>query len=83
MHNIEFYSKPNCFSCQKARWHINTFMPSYTVKYYEMTEDAKSYLQDMYNVEIKTVPQIIIGGIYVGGFDELVEYIDLHNLSAK
>lgn len=76
MHNIEFYTKPNCVYCVKARWHIQTFLPDWVVREEVLTDDVKQYLEDLYHISVKTVPQIIIGGKYVGGFTELVEYIE-------
>ena len=76
MNNIEFYSKPDCFYCEKAKWHIRTFLSDYTIHEEIINDETKAYIQDMYNVEVKTVPQIIIGGVYVGGCDGLIEYID-------
>jgi len=76
MTRIEIYTKPDCIYCVKAKWHINTFLSGMSCIEKVLTSANKEFIETKYNVKVTRVPQIIVGGDYVGGFDELVEYID-------
>ena len=76
MHHIEMYTKPDCVYCIKAKWHIMTFLKGWQCKEELMTDENKRYIEELYGIDVKTVPQIIIGGVYVGGFSELCTYIE-------
>lgn len=67
------YSKPDCGYCSKAK----DFMWGADIEYTESTvgqdilwEEVKALAP----VDITTVPQIWIDGVYIGGYDQLVKW---------
>ncbi len=76
---FKVYSKSTCNYCKMAKNYIKSFNVE---NYEEVNLDSDEYRKEIYeklsgeyNKEIKSVPQIIINGEYVGGYVELVEYL--------
>ena len=75
---IEMYTKNECPWCEKA---INLIKETIgkgrvTIVYNLNTRiEHKEKLLERYS-EAKTVPQIFIDGKHIGGYEDLVEYID-------
>jgi glutaredoxin 3 len=75
---VKMYSKQNCGYCVKAK----TWFKSKNISYKEIdlsieenrNEFIKNIMPDYPNA--KTVPQIFVNDIYVGGFDNLMEKQD-------
>lgn len=67
------WTKNNCQWCDKAKTELINRGIAYEVRNINDGWWTKSDLLDMIP-EAKTVPQIILDGIYVGGYTDLVNY---------
>ncbi|WP_413203801.1 glutaredoxin domain-containing protein [Rhodospirillum sp. A1_3_36] len=69
---IEIYTKTNCIFCQKAKaWFTEHSLP------YEENDvsDVASFSAMQERIPgAKTVPQILIDGNLIGGYDTLMQY---------
>lgn len=77
------YSKPNCPSCVKAKMLLKNknipFTESIIGKDIQVETLMKEF--EMNNLPMpRTAPQIILHGKYVGGYEQLIQYIDDHGL---
>jgi|TARA_B100001057_G_C22214027_1_gene705644 glutaredoxin 3 len=77
------YSKPNCPSCVKAKMLLKNknipFTESIIGKDIQVETLMKEF--EMNNLPMpRTAPQIILHGKYVGGYENLLQYIDDHGL---
>jgi glutaredoxin len=75
----EVYSKLDCPFCEKAKELIYSRLRNRQGEFsiYDITNDPelkKELLERVPNA--KTVPQIFFRGEHIGGYDDLVEYID-------
>lgn len=71
---IEIYGKPSCPSCSKAK----SFCESngFKYKYYTLDEDfTKDELFEQFPTA-RTFPQIKIGENKVGGYEQMLTYIE-------
>lgn len=71
---IKIYGKPACPSCTKAK----TFCESRQLKF-EYLQLDKDFTRDELFEQFptaRTFPQIIVGGNKVGGYEQMIEYID-------
>lgn len=69
------YSKTSCPFCTKAK----TLLEEKGVTYQEIlvgSDISKEQLFVELGREVRTVPQIVVNGHYVGGYTELKEMID-------
>lgn len=69
MHNITLYSTPQCPYCVRAK----ALLDSKGLAYDEIDIASNTQLQlDMFaRTGLRSVPQIFIDGIAIGGFDQL------------
>ena len=77
------YSKPNCPSCVKAKMFLKNknipFTESIIGKDIQVETLMKEF--EMNNLPMpRTAPQIILHGKYIGGYENLLQYIDDHGL---
>ena len=75
---IEMYTKNECPWCEKASNLIKeTIGKGRVTTVYNLNTciEHKEKLLERYS-EAKTVPQIFIDGKHIGGYEDLVEYID-------
>jgi glutaredoxin 3 len=71
---IEIYGKPACPFCEQAKQFCEKMGLSYT--YSSMgTDFTREELLEKFP-EARTVPQIIINGTKIGGYNELTKYIE-------
>ena len=71
---IEIYGKPACPSCTKAKAFCEKSALQYA--YYELDTDfTREELFEQFPTA-RTFPQIKIGGSVVGGYEQMMEYID-------
>jgi ribonucleoside-diphosphate reductase alpha chain len=74
--NLIIYSKPNCNYCKMAK---NLISKTITTNVAEIIVDDenrdafKSKFSSEFGKDVKTLPQIIIDGKYIGGYVELLE----------
>ena len=73
---ITIYGKANCSFCTQAKTLAETRSLKYEYKDVGISKDTLNELMDRAPVAVKTVPQIFIGNDYVGGFNDLVRYIE-------
>jgi len=71
---IEIYGKPQCPYCEQAKALCEQMKLEYVYKSMG-TDLIREELLEMFP-EARTVPQIIINGTKIGGYNELVKYIE-------
>jgi glutaredoxin len=70
---VEIYSKDNCSFCTSAKNLLNRRRIPY--KEYVLGEDFdREKLLDKFP-EARTFPVVVVDGIRIGGYDDLVEYV--------
>lgn len=74
---IQIYGKPMCPFCDKAKQFCETRGLEYTYKSLG-TDYTKEELLETFP-GARTVPQIIVGGTKIGGYDKLTSYIEETN----
>ena len=70
---IVIYSKNNCTYCNKAKSLLKNLGLTYEEKKYEDYETVDALLEDI-GKKVRTMPQIKIDGVLIGGYNQLVEY---------
>jgi len=70
---IIVYSKNNCVYCNKAKSLLKNLSLEYTEKKMEDYPSVDALLEDI-GKKVRTMPQIKIDGVLVGGYNQLVEY---------
>ena len=74
---ITIYGKPACPFCDKAKAFCE--MNGFAYEYRSLgTDYTKEELLETFP-GARTVPQIIVGGNKIGGFDNLAKYVDETN----
>jgi len=71
MKNIIIYSKPNCPYCVSAKQFLSSKGYTYEEKIVGVNATREELLEAAPNA--RTVPQILINGSLVGGYDDLVK----------
>jgi glutaredoxin len=74
---IEIYGKPMCPFCEKAKQFCETRGLEYTYKSLGTDFTKEELLENFPGA--RTVPQIIVGGTKIGGYDKLATYIEETN----
>lgn len=74
---IEIFGKPMCPFCDKAKMLCETRKYEYTYKSLG-TDYTKEELLEMFP-GARTVPQIIVDGKKIGGYNELLAYVEETN----
>jgi len=74
---IQIWGKPQCPSCIKAK----TMLENREIKfeYFELDKDFTREQVLAEFPEARTFTQIIINGIKVGGYEQMVQYMEDHN----
>ena len=71
---IEIYGKPQCPYCDRAKQLCESLEFAYTYKSLG-TDFTREELLEQFPTA-RTVPQIIVNGTKIGGYNELVAYIE-------
>lgn len=72
---IKIYGTPTCTYCAKAKTTLDNNNTPY--EYYTIGQDvAKSEVLDMIPEGWKTVPIIFIDNKFIGGYDNMVQYLE-------
>jgi glutaredoxin 3 len=71
---IHIWGKPACPSCTKAKMLCET--RGYQFEYLEMGKDFDREAVLAEFPEARTFPQIVIGGVKVGGYEQMLKYIE-------
>ena len=81
MKNIVIYTQDMCGYCTAAKEEFESREWKYTshnIKHTDNYNNLKSLLP-----EVKTVPQIWIDDVYIGGYDELMEWLFVPKITAS
>lgn len=71
---IEIWGKPNCPYCERAKALCETRKLKYTYKQLDVDFTRDEILEIFPGA--KTFPQIIVGGVKIGGYDKLGIYLE-------
>lgn len=71
---IEVYSKTNCSSCDKAKQLLRTHGKDYME--YKLDEDFTREILLSKFPEAKTFPVIVVDGMNIGGYDQLIHHLN-------
>ena len=74
MTSVDIYTKPGCGYCNKAKSLL--FREGISYNEYDASQTYVKEQLMLRNPEARSVPQIFWNGHAVGGYNELVEYID-------
>jgi glutaredoxin len=71
---IEIWGKENCAFCNRAKSLCETRQYEYTYKQLDVDFTREQVFETFPNA--RTFPQIIVGGTKVGGYQELLSYLE-------
>jgi len=74
MSEIIIYSKPNCPYCVRAKHLLSAYGLNFQEKVVGVDTTREELLEAAPNA--RTVPQIIINGSVIGGYEQLSSYIE-------
>ena len=74
MMTIQIYSKPNCTYCDKAKSLVKSLKMEYEEKVFGKDFQTPEELYEAVGKQVRTMPQIVIDGELIGGYNQLVEY---------
>lgn len=80
MNEVIIYTKDYCGYCAQAKALLQAKRVTFTE--IDVTEDSALEAEMIERSGRRTVPQIFIGGVHVGGFDDLTALDAERNLSA-
>ncbi len=72
--NVEIYSKSNCVFCDKAKHYFNQNDICYKEYNVELPEIFDQLMNR--NPNARTMPQIYIDNELIGGYTDLIEWLD-------
>ena len=73
---ITIYSKPNCIYCDKSKALLKGLDLTYEEKMFGKDFNTVEELYEAVGKQVRTMPQIIIDDVLVGGYNQLVEYLN-------
>ena len=73
---IEIYSKPNCIYCDKSKALVKKLGMTYEEKMFGKDFNTPEELYEAVGKQVRTMPQIVIEGELIGGYNQLVEYFN-------
>lgn len=76
---VVVYSKPNCPYCVRAKHLLQNYSIPFTEKVVGVDVTREELLEAAPNA--RTVPQIIINGEVIGGYEQLSTYIEETNFN--
>lgn len=77
--SVVVYSKPNCPYCVRAKHLLQNYSIPFTEKVVGVDVTREELLEAAPNA--RTVPQIIINGEVIGGYEQLSSYIEETNFN--
>jgi len=72
---ITIYSKPNCIYCDKSKALLKGLDLSYEEKMFGKDFKSPEELYEAVGKQVRTMPQIMIDDVLVGGYNQLVEFM--------
>lgn len=73
---ITIYGKANCGFCTKAKAFATERKLKYEYKDVGISQDTLNELMDRATGTVRSVPQIFVNNDHVGGYRELLEYVE-------
>ena len=71
---IVIYSKPNCIYCDKAKALVKGLDLNYEEKMFGKDFNSVEELYEAVGKQVRTMPQIKIDDVLIGGYNQLVEH---------
>jgi len=71
---IVIYSKPNCIYCDKAKALVKGLDLKYEEKMFGKDFNSVEELYEAVGKQVRTMPQIKIDDVLIGGYNQLVEH---------
>ena len=71
---ITIYSKPNCVFCDKSKALVKGLGLTYDEKMFGKDFNSPEELYEAVGKQVRTMPQILIDGKLIGGYNQLVEH---------
>ena len=78
--NTIVWTKDNCKYCALAKEQLSSYKITFEERNISKGQWSKEQLLQSVP-DAKTVPQIFIRGQYVGGYSDLLQYIEDHNMN--
>ena len=72
--NVEIYSKSNCSFCDKAKYYFDQNDITYQEHNVEIPETFQILMER--NPNARTMPQIFIDDKLIGGYTDLMEFVN-------
>ena len=72
--NVEIYSKSNCSFCDKAKYYFDQNDITFQEHNVEIPETFKILMER--NPSARTMPQIFIDDKLIGGYTDLMEFVN-------
>ena len=72
---ITIYSKPNCVYCDKSKALVKGLNLKYEEKMFGKDFKSPEELYEAVGKQVRTMPQIKIDGVLVGGYNQLIEHM--------
>lgn len=73
---ITIYGKANCGFCTKAKAFAKERQLKFEYKDVGISQDTLNELMDRATGTVRSVPQIFVNNDHVGGYRELLEYVE-------
>ena len=72
---IIIYSKPNCVYCDKSKALVKGLGMTYEEKMFGKDFKTPEELYEAVGKQVRTMPQIKIDDVLIGGYNQLVEFL--------
>ena len=72
---IIIYSKPNCVYCDKSKALVKGLGMTYKEKMFGKDFKSPEELYEAVGKQVRTMPQIKIDDVLIGGYNQLVEFL--------
>ena len=72
---IVIYSKPNCIYCDKSKALLKGLDMAYEEKMFGKDFKSPEELYEAVGKQVRTMPQIKMDDVLVGGYNQLVEFM--------
>ena len=72
---IIIYSKPNCVYCDKSKALVKGLGMAYEEKMFGKDFKSPEELYEAVGKQVRTMPQIKIDDMLIGGYNQLVEFL--------
>jgi glutaredoxin len=73
---ITIYGKANCGFCTKAKAFAKERQLKFEYKDVGISQDTLNELMDRATGTVRSVPQIFVNSEHIGGYNELIKYVE-------